>query len=77
MNNKYRIIETEHADGSFTYHPEIGKVEIFGKPPSPIKTSVYWEKIAPPCISLDDAKDEIQKFKNRQTVKNKMVYYEE
>ncbi len=75
MNYKYRIIETEHADGSFTYHPEIGRPKIANT--KSIMIDYIWSQVdMPTCESLDLAMDEIQKYKRRKALSNKIVYEE-
>lgn len=64
MQNKYRIIETEHADGSFSYVAEVGKVEYI------------WKPISSPKPLLDLAKQDIEAYKANLPIKNKVVYEE-
>jgi hypothetical protein len=75
MKNKYRIIETEHADGNFTYHPEIGEPEMTtGKN---IYVNYMWSKVSIfPCNTFEEAMEKIEKDKASKIVKNKIVYEE-
>jgi hypothetical protein len=75
MNDKYRIIETKHADGRFTYHPEIGKPEMTTG--NIIYVHYIWSKLSIfRCHTIEEAKQKIEKDKASKTVKNKIVYEE-
>jgi hypothetical protein len=75
MKNKYRITETEHADGNFTYHPEIGEPKMTNT--KFIKIDYMWSKVSIfPCNTFEEAMEKIEKDKANKTVKNKIVYEE-
>lgn len=76
MDNKYRIIETEHADGSFSYVAEVGKCIFTGHRHFP-NIEYVWEVISiTPKPLLDLAKQDIESYKANLPTKNKVVYEE-
>jgi hypothetical protein len=76
MKTKYRIIETEHADGSFTYHPEIGKSKMTSIESFP-DVEYIWSKISIfPCATFEEAMEKIEKDKANTICNNKIVYEE-